>query len=79
MDSGLNCMGSEGLVIKPGTERNEMERNETKRNGKDRQKCGLWLVWAWPASPNKWRVWGQLGSASVTMKRRGAGLMQPPS
>ena len=26
-----------GLVIKPGTERNEMERNETKRNGKDRR------------------------------------------
>ena len=23
------------LVIKPGTERNEMERNETKRNGKE--------------------------------------------
>ena len=30
-----------GLVIKPGTERNEMERNETKRNGKDRRKCVL--------------------------------------
>ena len=30
------------LVIKPGTERNEMERNETKRNGKERQKGGLW-------------------------------------
>ena len=29
------------LVIKPGTERNEMERNETKRNGKERQKGGL--------------------------------------
>ena len=25
------------LVIKPGTERNEMERNETKRNGKEHQ------------------------------------------
>ena len=25
-------------MIKPGTERNEMERNETKRNGKERQK-----------------------------------------
>ena len=29
-------------MIKPGTERNEMERNETKRNGKERQKGGLW-------------------------------------
>ena len=27
------------LVIKPGT-----EWNETKRNGKDRQKCGLWSL-----------------------------------
>ena len=29
-------------MIKPGTERNEMERNETKRNGKERQKSGVW-------------------------------------
>ena len=38
-DNGPEKPCNRRLVIKPGTERNEMERNETKRNGKDRRKC----------------------------------------
>ena len=41
------------LVIKPGTERNEMERNETKRNGKERQKGGLWCRTSRPDEARK--------------------------
>ena len=41
LSSMMRILSKYGLVIKPGTERNEMERNETKRNGKDRRKCVL--------------------------------------
>ena len=58
------------LVIKPGTERNEMERNETKRNGKDRQKCGG-LASATPYQPQHWMYY--ITITSTRKLRRGSG------